>query len=170
MELYSKGIIKEEKNDFKKPKRDKNLPYWIIIDTKGALRGLLHTLRRFEFCKDVIVLISEKTPKEYINYLRIRNYDYFCIGKIHIDLKKSLEFLNKRYNVKTILTDTGKILGNLLLNQGLVNEVSLLIHPAIIGKKAYSIFSNVSKNINLEFTNIKTFNNTYIWIVYKIKS
>ncbi len=169
IELYSEGIVKEENKDFKKPKRDKNLPYWIIIDTKGALKGLLHTCRRFEICKDVTVLTSEKTPKEYVNYLKERDYDYCSIGKNHIDIKKSFEFLNQRYNIKTILTDTGKIFGNLLLTQGFVNEVSLLIHPVIVGEKAYNIFCNINENINLEFSKIKTFNSDYIWIVYKIK-
>ena len=126
IELYGNGIPKEEKDDFKKPKRDYNLPYWIFLDTKGILHGILHTCRRFEFCKDIIVLISEKTPKKYINYLKEGNYDHYVVGKNHVDLKKSLNLLSKEYNVKTILTDTGRILGNILLNQGLVMILKLV--------------------------------------------
>ena len=86
----------EDKKDFRKPKRGDDLPYWIIPDTRGILKGLLHEVRRFEFSKDVIILISKETPKEYIKYLKNRNYDYHVLGRKKIDLEKSLKFLSIR--------------------------------------------------------------------------
>ena len=47
----------------KKTKRRETLPYWVIPETKVILKGLLHTCRRFEALKDVIVLISEEKPQ-----------------------------------------------------------------------------------------------------------
>jgi 2,5-diamino-6-(ribosylamino)-4(3H)-pyrimidinone 5'-phosphate reductase len=167
IKLYG-NALPEERKDFQKPKRDDNLPYWIIIDTKGKLKDLLHEVRRFEFLKDVIILISENTPKDYIDYLIDRNYDYHIVGKKKINLTKSLENLSKKYNVKTILTDTGKILGNILINQGFVNEISLLIHPVIVGEKSYNIFANIYKNIRLKLYKNEILNNEYIWLVYRI--
>src|SRR4030067_2638101 len=149
VELFG-GVPPEEETDFEKPKRDKSLPYWVIPDTKGILKGLLHACRRFEFCRDVAVLISETTPKEYISYLKERNYDYFVVGKEHVDLRKSLELLSAEFNAKKLLTDTGRILGNLLLEQGFVDEVSLLVHPVIMGEKSYNIFGNISQNPKLK--------------------
>jgi len=166
VELYEDGIPPEEKKDFKKQKRRKNLPYWVIIDTHGKLKGLLHTCRRFEFCKDVIVLVSEKTPKTYLNHLKERNYDYHIVGKDYVNLKKSLEFLSAKYQVKTILTDTGRILGNILINKGLISEVSLLIHPVIVGNKSYYMFRNVKKKFNLKLIRKEIFENNFIWLVY----
>jgi len=168
IELYEEGVPPEEKKDFEKPKRDDRLPYWVIPDTGGELKGLLHTCRRFEFCKDVIVLISEETPKDYIDYLRERDYDFHAVGKKHVDLEKSLQLLAKRYGVKKILADTGRILSNLLLNQGLVAEISLLIHPVIVGNKAYNIFSNVNNGINLKLRKKETMDKGYVWLVYKV--
>lgn len=168
--LFSNGIPKEEKDDFKKPKRASTLPYWVIIDTKGALKGILHIARRFEFSRDIIVLTSENTPKEYITYLKERNYDYRKAGKDRVDLKTALEILAKDYAIKTILTDTGRILNNLLLNQGLVSEISLLIHPLIVGKNAYPMFSEVKKTLNLKLQKKETFDNGYVWLVYKVNT
>jgi 2,5-diamino-6-(ribosylamino)-4(3H)-pyrimidinone 5'-phosphate reductase len=116
----------------------------VIPDTKGKLRGLLHTCRRFEFCRDVIVLVSETTPKEYLYHLTKRNYAYEIVGKGHVDLTKSLELLSSKYKVRKVMADTGRILGNLLINQGFVSELSLLVHPIIVGKNAYNIFGNIS--------------------------
>lgn len=167
-ELYGEEVPPEEKKDFEKPKRDESLPYWVIPDTEGALKGLLHTCRKFEFCKDAIVLISEKTPKEYIEYLKEGNYDYHIVGTQHVDLKKALELLSAKYGVKKVLADTGRILGNLLLNQGLASEISLLIHPIIVGKKSYNIFSNISKAITLKLDKAEFLDEGYVWLVYTV--
>lgn len=167
-ELYGEGVPPEEAKDFEKPKRAESLPYWVIPDTEGALKGLLHTCRRFEFCKDVIVLVSEETPKEYLEHLEERNYGYHVVGKKHVDLEKALELLSAKYGVKKVLADTGRILGNLLLNQGLVSEVSLLIHPIIVGHKSYGIFSNVSEAISLKLDKAELLDKGYVWLVYAV--
>jgi len=166
--LYGNGIPQEEKKDYVKAKRDKNLPYWVIIDTKGALRGILHICRRFEFSRDIIILLSEETPNEYIEYLRERNYDHHIVGKSHVNLREALKILSTQYGVKTVLTDTGRILGNLLLNQGLVSEISLLIHPLIVGKDAYPILSDVKNTLNLTLQKKETLDKGYVWLVYKV--
>jgi 2,5-diamino-6-(ribosylamino)-4(3H)-pyrimidinone 5'-phosphate reductase len=170
IELFGGDVPPEEKKDFEKPKRDENLPYWVIPDTKGILKGLLHTSRRFEFCKDVIVLISEETPEEYVRYLKERNYDYHVAGKKHVDLKKSLNLLSEKYVVKTILADTGRILGNLLLDLGFVSEISLLIHPVIVGSKSYNMFSNINKNVKVKLYKKETLEKDYLWVVYSFEN
>ena len=167
IELYG-NALPEEKNDFIKPQRDKKLPYWIIIDTKGILEGLLHEVRRFEFCKDVVVLISNNTPENYIEYLKKRDFDFHIVGKDHINLKNSLEFLFNNYSIKNLLTDCGRILSNLLLNQGLVNEISLLLHPVIVGDKSYNIFNDVNKKIQLKLLKNEALDKDHIWLIYKV--
>ena len=169
IELYEDGVPTEEEKDFRKPKRAKSLPYWVVPDAKGKLKGLLHTCRRFEFCRDVIVLLSETTPKEYLEHLRERNYAYHIVGKKHVDLKKALELLSSEYKVKRVLADTGKILGNLLLEQGFVSELSFLVHPVIVGRKSYNIFGNIKENIRLKLCKQKLFPQGHIWLVYRIK-
>lgn len=166
IELYG-NTPQEEKNDFHKPDRSDKLPYWVIIDTKGNLQGFLHEVRRFEFCKDVIILISKNTPENYIHYLKERDYDYHIVGKNHINLKKALELLSKKYKIRTILTDTGRILGNHLLKQGLVNEISLLIHPIIVGDKSYNIFNALNKKLQVKLLKNEKLDKGYLWIVYK---
>lgn len=124
IDLFFKEIPQETQEDFRKPNKEGIL--WAIPDTTGKLMRLLHVLRQSEYCKDVVILVSEKTPKEYLGYLKEREYDFHVVGENSCNLKQTLELLNKRYNVKVLLTDTGSILSNLLLKQGLVSEVSLL--------------------------------------------
>ena len=164
-ELYGGTVPPEQISDFTKPERTESLPYWVIPDTTGILKGLLHTCRRFEFCRDVIVIVSEETPKEYVRHLEERNYDYHIIGKKHVDLERALSFLSEKYGIKTILADTGRVLGNLLLNHGFVNEISLLIHPVIVGTTSYNMFSDVN-NMKLKLRQSEMLEKNYVWLVY----
>lgn len=166
-ELYG-TMPAEEKSDFKKVKRGSTLPYWAIIDSAGSLTGKLHTCRRFEYCRDVIVFHSASTPQEYIDHLEEREYDHHASGEDKVDLKGALEVLATRYGVKRVLTDTGRILSNLLLEQGLVSEVSLLVHPVIVGEKSYKIFGGIQRGFKMKLMKEEKRPNGLVWLVYKI--
>ena len=166
LEMFFEELPEETKVDFKKPSKEGIL--WAIPDSKGILNGLLHVLRQSEYCKDVLIFISRNTPKDYVEYLEKREYDYYVVGKKECDLKKVLELLYEKYGAKTILTDTGCILSNLLIMQGLVSEISLLIHPTIVGKKSYNMFSNIQKNLKLKLIKKKFLEKQYVWLVYEV--
>lgn len=169
IELYGEGVPPEEESDFEQPQRDSHLPYWALVDTGGSLKGILHTCRRFEFCRDVVVLVSEKTPKSYLDFLRERHYDFYILGRDHVNLKRALELFSKTFLAERVLVDTGKILGNRLLNEGLVTKISLLVHPVIVGQRAYSMFSGVDKNITLKLLRKEILEKGYVWLEYKVE-
>lgn len=169
IESFGNGVPPEEKGDFSKAEKDHSLPYWVVPDTGGKLLGMLHAFRRFEFCRDVIVLVSAVTPKEYLEYLNERAYDYHLVGSEHADVKDSLMLLARKYKIATILADTGRILGNLLLNQGLVSEVSLLVHPAIVGRMSYNMFSEVNVNGDYKLIKCEKIDRDYVWLIYRVK-
>jgi 2,5-diamino-6-(ribosylamino)-4(3H)-pyrimidinone 5'-phosphate reductase len=169
-EMFGDGIPEEVAEDFKRPGRDNKLPWWIVVDTGGRLKGMLHTCRRFEYCRDVIVLISESTPADYIKHLEERDYIYIRTGKEKVDLKNAVDILQEKFRIHKILTDTGKVLGNLLLNIGLVNEISLLIHPLIVGENCYPIFSDINKNLALKLLKSEHYENGCVWTVYSIQN
>ena len=168
LELFGDGFVHEHVSDFVKPKRDKSLPFWVIPDTKGKLKGKLHALRRFEFCRDVIILLSEATPREYIDYLKERQYDYFVNGKKQVDLKQALEFAYVRFGAKRVLTDTGRVLSNLLMERGLVDELSLLVHPLVVGEKSYNMFGNMTQNPKLTLRRYEKLEKGLMWLVYRV--
>ena len=169
VELYGEGVPSENPSDFAKPKRDDALPLWVIIDTKGKLQGLLHTCRRFDLCRDVIILVSEATPLRYLQYLDERHFPHHCIGRESVDLLSALELLSREYHIKTIMTDTGSILAGLLINQDLIDEISLLIHPVLIGKKTYNMFSDIENTHTLTLVKCQRMEKQYIWLLYKKK-
>lgn len=172
--LFLKGIPKEDESDFKKPifNKDNPTPYWVTPDTKGLLKNLLHVYRRTKYCKDVIILICKKTPISYIEYLENRSYDYIKTGMDHIDIKKALNKLNEKYEINLIRSDSGGILNSILLKEGLVDKISLLLYPGVVGNKFTSLFNNLcldNVKIDLELLESEVFDDGNIWLYYKIK-
>jgi 2,5-diamino-6-(ribosylamino)-4(3H)-pyrimidinone 5'-phosphate reductase len=167
-EMFGTGIPEELPEDFISPAGDKNLPWWVIVDSGARLKGVLHTCRRFEYCRDVILLISSVTPQDYIEHLTQRNYRYIVAGKEKVDLADALDSLQNQFGINRILTDTGKVLGNILINEGLANEISLLIHPLMVGESCYPIFSDVRRTFNLKLKRSEQFANGCVWSVYTV--
>ncbi len=168
IELFGDGVPPEEPRDFRVPERDAALPLWVIIDSRGLLQGLLHVCRRFEYCRDVMVLLSKQTPEAYREYLTDRNYQYLIAGTDRVDLRAALGILSESYDVRTVLTDTGRILGNALIIQGLANEISMLIHPVIVGENSYPMFGDSLKNLKLYLKQSEILEKEYIWMVYGV--
>jgi 2,5-diamino-6-(ribosylamino)-4(3H)-pyrimidinone 5'-phosphate reductase len=168
-EMFGDDTPEETPEDFKRPVRDNKLPWWIVVDSGGRLKGMLHTCRRFEYCRDVIVLISESTPADYIKHLEERNYSFIRTGKEKVDLKDAFGILQNKFRINRILTDTGMILGNLLINEGLANEISLLIHPLIVGEKCYPMFSEINKSQSFKLIKSEPYGNGCVWTVYSVQ-
>lgn len=164
-ETYGEGVSPEEPADFQAPGRRKKLPYWIVPDTRGQLKGMLHACRKSGLCRDVIVLVSERTPRTYIDFLERRKYPWLRTGRDHADLKKALAVLSRTFGIGTVLADTGSLLGTRLLDLGLVSEVSLLVHPVLVGKEAYPIFAGLGRKIVLLPRLNRAFPEGAIWLV-----
>jgi 2,5-diamino-6-(ribosylamino)-4(3H)-pyrimidinone 5'-phosphate reductase len=164
MDQFLTAIPEETDADLRKPGRDGIL--WAIPDTSGTLQGLLHVFRQSGYCRDVVILVAETTPKDYLRYLEERDYDHFIAGEDKIDLRRALELLQETYGVKTILTDTGAILGNLLILQGLATRISLLVHPVIVGTGSYPVFSRIDRSLQLSLVKRQYYRGGYQWLVY----
>ncbi|MCW3995739.1 MAG: RibD family protein [Candidatus Bathyarchaeota archaeon] len=163
------NIPTEEQTDFSKPKveaKDDKM-VWVIADSRGILQGQLHVLRRAEYAKDIIVLASNRTPKEYLDYLTERNYDFIVAGHDHVDYRMALELLNKRYGVKRVATDSGGVLSSILLDEGLVEEVQLLVAPTIVGKKAMNLFRTLNQSVNLKLEKLEKIDADHALLVYR---
>jgi 2,5-diamino-6-(ribosylamino)-4(3H)-pyrimidinone 5'-phosphate reductase len=156
IEMYADSIPDESPSDFVKPPRiatGRELPYWVIPDNHGMLQGRLHVFRRSGYCRDVIILLSEKSPDSYAKYLLERNYETIITGHEDVDLSRSLELLHEKYSCNTVVTDSGGNLNRALLEKGLADEISILINPVLVDEKHPKLFRHLelpSKPIQLE--------------------
>jgi 2,5-diamino-6-(ribosylamino)-4(3H)-pyrimidinone 5'-phosphate reductase len=104
-----------------------------IVDSRGRIQNW-HVIRKQPWWRDAITLCSEATPKSYLDYLQDSHVDYIISGGKHVNLRAALGELNRRFGVEVVRVDSGGILNGVLLREGLVNEVSVLISPELIGE------------------------------------
>jgi 2,5-diamino-6-(ribosylamino)-4(3H)-pyrimidinone 5'-phosphate reductase len=173
IQMYGEEVPKEERADFVKPdiQPGDERPYWAVIDSRGVLMNLLHTFRRSEFGKDVIVFVSENTPEDYKVYLKERQYEHFVIGENTVDLRKTLEILAESYEAKTVLIDAGTTLNSILLENGLIDEIGLLISPILTGKEPLKVFEKLNlagDGIKLKLIKSEVFDSDHILLVYRL--
>jgi len=167
LKIFYKKLPAEEEKDFIKPKANMRLPLWVIPDSNGKLKGKLHVLRQSGYCRDIVILTSSSTSKSYLRYLTERNYDWHYMGTKPIDYSQTLLLLASEYKARTVLTDAGKTLTGILLNDGLVDEISLLVHPVVVGRERFCFFDDVKVDLRLKLFKSKSIHGKD-WVHYKV--
>jgi 2,5-diamino-6-(ribosylamino)-4(3H)-pyrimidinone 5'-phosphate reductase len=131
--IVSSGLVDTEDDvyDNKHDPTDKR-PIVAIVDGRGRIR-CWNNLRNQPYWRDVLALVSESTPKDYLDYLAERKVRYAVFGEERVDMEKALEWLGSEFGAKKIRVDSGGTLNGVLLRRNLVTEVHLLIHPFLVG-------------------------------------
>ncbi|RKI05850.1 RibD family protein, partial [Corallococcus praedator] len=81
----------------------------------------------------LIVVLTESASDAHLAHLRERGVSYVFGGKHDIDFARALETLGQEFGIKTVLLEGGGGINGSLLAAGLIDEVSLLIHPTADG-------------------------------------
>jgi 2,5-diamino-6-(ribosylamino)-4(3H)-pyrimidinone 5'-phosphate reductase len=166
-----KAYPPEAEEDFMKPviTPNDNRPFGVIPDSRGRLRNL-HVVRKMGYLKDVIILVSKATPRSYLDFLEKRNYDFIVAGDDHVDYEKAFEVLNGKYNCNIIRTDSGGILTNVLLEQGLVDEISLIVSPVLVGTAIPNAFRSLTlpNPTQLELIRFEVIDRNHLHIYYRV--
>lgn len=173
IESFIDTIHYEQPEDWVKPTGKSNKPIWFLADSRGQLINLLHVLRKFQYARDIVVIITESTPHSYVNYLRTRNYDTILAGANRIDFKLALPLIKERYKIKRIRTDSGGLLNNHLISRSLVDELSILVSPSLVKENDDSSmrqFMPWHHNIALQLISSNDAGEGYLWLRYKMLS
>ena len=107
-------------------------PLLAIADSRGRVR-CWQALRRAGFWRDVVALCSEQTPRRQLDYLRAGRVDFIVAGRRRVDLAVALRALAREYGVGIIRSDSGAEMNRSLSAAGLVTELSLVVHPVVVG-------------------------------------
>lgn len=141
----------------------------VIPDSRGLVR-IWHYLRSLPYWRDCIALVSETTPADYLDYLSKRHIRYIICGSGKVDLPAALKILNEAYKVNTIRADCGGTLNTALLSNGLVDEISYLVHPVIMGRGStvQAIKEPLDRQINLELVSAEKMDQNLVWLRYRV--
>ncbi len=146
-------------------------PLLVIADSHGRIKAW-HYLLSQPYWRDGVSLCSKITPAGHLDYLKARGIHCIVTGGEKVDLSKALEELNGRFGVKTVRVDSGGTLNGSLLRDGLVDEISLLIHPCVIGDPARkSLFHpDLLKSIPMTLLSAEQKPGGVLWVRYAVKS
>ena len=147
---------------------DEKRPPWIIVDSQGLLEGKLHAYRNTEFGGDPIVLTSTATPKRYLHYLAEREYRHHVVGDKRVDLEEALQLVAETYGISTLLVDSGPGLSGVLLNSNLVDHISLIVVPVLVGPAGLSLFRDVETAFNLNLVHKDELEGGMVWLRYEM--
>lgn len=148
-------------------------PLLVVPDSRGRIQHW-GVLREQPYWRQCVVLVSKSTPKSYLEYLKEWSIDTIMTGDTQVDLRKALEILYERYDVKVVRVDSGGTLNGVLLRAGLVNEVSVMIHPGLVGGiSPRSLFrapdlSEPEGVIPLSLTHVEELRGDVVWLRYDV--
>jgi len=141
----------------------------IAVDPKGKLGW-----QRNEIDGDhIIELLSEQVSNSYLHYLQQKGISYIVAGKKQIDFKLALKQLSRLFPIQTIMLEGGGHINGSMLNDGLIDEISLLIVPIADGTPKSPTTFEVSEYLQkksatqLQLAEVKQLEMDVLWVKYR---
>lgn len=120
----------------------------VIPDSRGRVR-IWHYLRKQPFWRDAMAICTKATPASYLAHLAERRIAYISAGDNRVDFRAAMAELADRHGAKRILVDSGGRLNAVLLAAGLVDEVSLIVAPTLVGRADSASFINPAAGVDI---------------------
>ncbi len=148
-------------------------PLLVVPDSRGRVHNW-QSLRKQPYWRGLVVLCSHATPRSYLESLQRKRIDTIIAGDDHVDLRLALAELVEHYGVQVVRADSGGTL-NGLLRAGLVNEISLLVHPSLVGGTSPRSFfraadlTSAQGVIPLRLIHMETLQGDLLWLRYELR-
>lgn len=108
--------------------------YYISVDTKGEIgweSGTFHKAGRPD--SHVIEVLTARTSAAYKAYLRKKGVSYIVAGQDLLECRLVMEKLYRLFKIDTVLICGGGNINWTFLQEGMIDELSLLITPVTDG-------------------------------------
>ena len=148
-------------------------PLLAIPDSRGRIKQF-GFLRQAGHWRDIVVFVSESTPKRHLAFLTARRISYHVCGQKVVDPAALLDVLAKEYKARVVRVDSGGTLNGVFLRAGLVDEVSVLICPYLVGgTRPAALFrsadiSSEKEALALTLQSAETMENGLLWLRYTL--
>ncbi|MGM4905934.1 dihydrofolate reductase family protein [Tardiphaga sp. 866_E4_N2_1] len=148
--------------------------YAVVLDERGRI-----TWGRSDIGGDhIVVVLCEAVPDAHLAGLRSEGISYVFAGNEKLDLSTALEVLNSELGVERLLLEGGGNINGAFLRAGLIDEISLILVPAIDGASGVpALFDGPDaleetptpiRSIMLQSCTLKEGGN--VWLRYAVKS
>jgi riboflavin biosynthesis pyrimidine reductase len=145
--------------------------YAIGVDTQGTLLWDDNTTELFG--RPLLMILSERVSQEYLDYLKDKHISYITVGTDGIDLVAALETLRSVFGVERLAVVGGGHINGSMLDQGLIDEVSMMYGYGIDGREgmaaAFDGRPMDRKPVRLTFKSVEE-NDGIVWMRYLVDS
>lgn len=92
----------------------------------------------------IIEVLTDKTDKRYLTYLKDMGIPYIFAGEDEIDVNTALEKLKKLFSCDTLLLEGGSIINGSFQRADAIGELSLVVAPIVAEKNDKPLFTDSS--------------------------
>jgi 2,5-diamino-6-(ribosylamino)-4(3H)-pyrimidinone 5'-phosphate reductase len=143
--------------------------YAVSVDTMGKLRWSKSDIGG----DHLICVVSEQARADYLSMLREKGISYVVCGAPSVDLARAVELLGEHFGIRTLLLEGGGHINGAFLEEGLVDEVSLLLAPGVDGRHGVpAVFDGLKARtkgaIPLKLKSVDRRENDVLWLRYEV--
>ena len=117
-------------------------------------------------------MVSKGLHFDEVSLVAVLNADNLMNQPDFRAYEKAFQILHEQYGCKYMRTDSGGGLTNKLLENGLIDEISLVISPCFVGNKEKQLFDNLllSEKVNLELQGTENAEHGCLSLRYAVKN
>ena len=121
----------------------------------------------------VVAILSERVSDEYLAFLRQGGVSYLLAGDREVDLPLAMEKIGDRFGVKTLMLEGGGRINGGMLAAGLIDEVSVLMAPAVDGRVGtpalFDLDGDGAVPRRLALEQVEQRANDVLWLRYRVE-
>jgi riboflavin biosynthesis pyrimidine reductase len=148
--------------------------YGIVLDARGKIAwGRSHIGG-----DPIVVVLTESVSDAHLAGLRAEGVSYLFAGNEKIDLGLTLEILSHQLGIKSLLIEGGGKTNGAFLRAGLIDEISLILFPAVDGTKgAPSVFDSLGEETgvpapveSMKLESSEVLEGGVVWLRYQLRN
>ena len=152
---------------------DKEAKYFAVaFDRKGRLGWTDSRIHDedpgYDDAHIINVMCEELVSDAYLAYLRDIGVSYIFAGKGELDLPLAVEKLKTLFGIEKLLLEGGSVINGAFQRNGLIDELSLVVAPAVAGKEDKPLFTE-SRMECYQLQEVKQMEKDVFWMNYKKK-
>jgi hypothetical protein len=121
----------------------------------------------------VVAILSPRVSDDYLTVLRERGVSYLLAGVREIDLPLALAKIVERFATRVLMLEGGGRINGAMLQEGLIDEVSLLVAPVADGStETPSVFDVDAEKViahRLALVAVEQREGDILWLRYLVK-
>lgn len=127
-EIAREQAVASSRDDFRAPGDFESFAF--AVDPRGRLAWEINDIDG----DHVVAILSQRVSDEYLAFLRARGISYLLAGEHDVDLSMAVEKIGSQFGLKTLMLEGGGRINGAMLAAGLIDEVSVLVAPAVDGR------------------------------------